>query len=214
MPPLIRNNDIQALVFDLGNVLIDIDFFRCARIWSDRSGIPATTLAARFRIDEAYRAFECGQLPPAGYFDTLRRQLGINLSDEAMQAGWNAIIRDEKPGVRAILKGLAHRFPLYVLTNTNPVHERVWASAHKELLSYFKGIFVSSRMGCRKPDAAVYREVAQSIDRPCAGILFFDDDPENIAGARRTGMQAIHVDSTTRIARWVDSLVAPPGRPI
>ena len=204
-------NDIRAVIFDLGNVLIDIDFLRCARIWSEHSGLPAQTLVSRFRIDTAYRAFECGELNAAEYYDALRRQLGINLPDAALRKGWNAVIRDEKPGIRTIVKRLARRFPLYILTNTNPEHEMIWASAHKELLSYFQKIFISSRMGCRKPDTVIYQTVARSIGWPCSRILFFDDAEENVESARQTGMQAIHVDSTGTIFRWVDSLAAPGG---
>jgi FMN phosphatase YigB (HAD superfamily) len=51
MSKTIAPQTIGAILFDLGNVLIDIDFFRCARLWSDHAGIPAHVLASRFRID-------------------------------------------------------------------------------------------------------------------------------------------------------------------
>ena len=184
---------IRAILFDLGNVLIDIDFYRCARFWSDRSGVPAETLASRFRIDKTYRDFECGRIAASDYFVALRRMLGIDLPDEDMRQGWNAIIRGEKHGIRDCLVGLARRYPLYVLTNTNPEHEIVWRNAHQDLLSHFVGVFVSSRMGFRKPDVEVYHTTAQSIGLPCEQILFFDDIEENIIGARQCGMSAVHV---------------------
>ena len=196
---------ISAILFDLGNVLIDIDFYRCARYWSKHSGLPAETLAARFRIDTAYQDFECGRMTASDYYTALRRMLGIDLPDKTMRAGWNTIIRGEKPGIRDCLKKLSRRYPLYVLTNTNPEHEPVWRDAHLDLLSYFADIFVSSRMGLRKPDAHVYRQVARSIGQPCESILFFDDAEENISGARKCGMPAVHVaDDDT-----LPSLLAP-----
>jgi glucose-1-phosphatase len=184
---------ISAILFDLGNVLIDIDFYRCARYWSARSGIPAEILVSRFRIDKAYRDFECGRLTASDYYTTLRRMLAIDLPDETMREGWNTIIRGEKPGIRDCLEALSPHYPLYILTNTNPAHEPVWRAAHRDLLPYFAEIFVSSRMGLRKPDAQVYRAAARSIGQPCERILFFDDVEENVSGARKCGMQTVHV---------------------
>ncbi len=194
---------IRAIVFDLGNVLIDIDFYRCARLWADRSGVPAETLASRFRIDDAYRAFECGRMPPSAYYDSLRRQLGLDLTDDDMRAGWQTIIRDEKPGIRDCLNKLACHYPLYVLTNTNAEHESVWEETHQTLLSIFQELFVSSRMGCRKPDVATYQKVARSIGLPCSRILFFDDAEENVRGAVKAGMPAIQVQNVDTIAEWL-----------
>jgi len=194
---------IRALLFDLGNVLIDIDFYRCARLWADRSGVPAETLASRFRIDEAYRAFECGRMPPSAYYESLRRQLGIDLTDDEMRTGWQAIIRDEKPGIRDCLHTLACQYPLYVLTNTNAEHESVWGETHQTLLSLFQELFVSSRMGCRKPDVATYQKVAHTIGLPCSRIMFFDDAEENIRGAVKAGMPAIQVRNVDTIAEWI-----------
>lgn len=211
MSKALDRQNIGAILFDLGNVLIDIDFYRCARIWSEHSGIPAEILAARFRVDDAYRAFECGRIEGPAYFAALRRQLGLNLPDNIMRKGWNAIIRNENPGIRNALKKVVHCYPLYVLTNTNPEHEIIWAQKHRELLSPFKKVFVSSRMGCRKPDTAIYLRVSQSIGVPCSRILFFDDAQENIEGARKVGMRAIRVDGADTIDHWIGFLADSPG---
>jgi len=210
MSKTIDGQNIDALLFDLGNVLIDVDFYRCARLWSDHAGIPAQVLASRFRIDDAYKAFECGKINAPAFYKTLRKQLGISLPDDIMREGWNTIIRDEKSGIRDCLKQLARRYPMYVLTNTNSEHEKIWAEKHRDLLSYFEKIFVSSRMGCRKPDAEVYLKVSQSIGVPCSRILFFDDAEENIEGARRAGMQAIQADHAHTISQWIPTLIDIP----
>jgi len=212
MSKTIDPQTIGAILFDLGNVLIDIDFFRCARLWSDHAGIPAHVLASRFRIDDAYKAFECGKLDARAFYEALRRQLEISLPNDIMREGWNAIIRDEKPGIRDCLAQLARRYPLYVLTNTNPEHENIWAEKHQDLLSYFEKIFVSSHMGCRKPDAAAYLHVSQFIGVPCSEILFFDDAEENVQGARKSGMQAIRVDQDDTISQCIRPILASPRK--
>lgn len=212
---LILNNpkatDIKAILFDLGNVLIDVDFLRCAYIWAQQSGVPWEVLVSRFHIDETYKAFECGLIDSSDYFAALRRQLGIDLTDDEMRAGWQAIIRDEKPGIRDCLNKLACHYPLYVLTNTNAEHECVWEETHQTLLSIFQGLFVSSRMGCRKPDVATYQKVAHTIGLPCSRIMFFDDAEENVRGAIKAGMPAIQVQSVGTIAEWIGQYAMRPA---
>ena len=199
--------DIKALVFDLGNVLIDIDFMGCVGYWSRRAHVPPATIIERFRIDQHYQAFERGQLSPADYFDILRRQLGLKLNDSEMAAGWNRIIRGEKPGIRACVLELKPYYPLYVLTNTNALHVVAFKAKHQGLLQHFSQVFISSAMGCRKPDAAVYERVIADLGLPAGQIVFMDDAPENVAGAHAVGMQALQVKEPDDIFRMAADLL-------
>jgi putative hydrolase of the HAD superfamily len=88
----------------------------------------------------------------------------------------------------------------------------VWAEKHRDLLSHFKEIFVSSHMGCRKPDAAAYLHVSRSIGAPCSEILFFDDAEENVQGARKAGMQSIRVDQADTISQCIRPILAKPWK--
>jgi putative hydrolase of the HAD superfamily len=184
---------ISALVFDLGNVLIEIDFMRCVHHWSTCTNIPPDQIVDRFRVDRHYADFERGRMPAQAYFEILRRQLGLGLSDQQMTIGWNRIIGEEKPNSKASVLALKPHFPLYVLTNTNPVHKREWAIRHKGLLQHFAHLFVSSDMGCRKPEADVYQMVVATIGLPADQILFLDDSPENVTGAAAAGLTAYQV---------------------
>jgi len=184
---------LQAIVFDLGNVLIEVDFMRCAHYWAQAAGTTSAAILQRFRIDRHYEAFEKGSLTARDYFQIVRRQLNLDLDEATLTAGWNAILGEELPGVRAVVNSLAARFPLFVLTNTNPVHEEVWAVRHHDLLRRFAAVFVSSTIRHRKPEAAVYEYVARQSGLPANGLLLLDDSAENVAGARACGWRALQV---------------------
>ncbi len=185
----------QINLFDLGNVVIEIDFQRALAAWADSSGIPADHLAARFVLDEMYERHERGEIDAPRYFEHLRQCLGIDLTDTQMARGWNSIYVGEIPGMRALLEGLAGRSPIYAFTNTNETHRRCWEAEYAAVLQPFTEIFCSSRMGCRKPDPAAYRQVAARIGAAPEAFVFFDDLQENVDGARAAGMQAILVRS-------------------
>jgi HAD superfamily hydrolase (TIGR01509 family) len=180
---------IDAMVFDLGNVLIEVDFLRCAHRWGELAGVEPAALLGRFRIDRHYERHERGETDHRQYFAVLREQLGIQLSDPLMADGWNAIIGEAFPGVCAALAQACRALPCYVLTNTNRLHESLWESKHSRLLAPVAGVFSSCRLGCRKPEPRIYGEVLARAGLPPERILLLDDGPANIAGAAACGMQ-------------------------
>jgi FMN phosphatase YigB (HAD superfamily) len=191
---------VRALLFDLGGVLVEIDFHRVYRAWSAQAGVTPEALAARFSIDSpAYARHECGQIDAQAYFADLGGTLGVDLPAEHWTAGWNAVFVDEIAGMRERLARLQGRLPLYVFSNTNAVHHVVWSRRYADLLRPFERVFTSHELGLRKPDAAAFQAVAQAIGHDPAHILFFDDLLANVEGARAAGLQAVHVRSVADI---------------
>ena len=192
---------VDAMVFDLGGVLVDIDFRRAFAAWGGAAGVPADAIAARFTLDEACCAHERGEIDDAAYFAHLRRSLGLpRLSDEQMLAGWIAIIGEPIPGIEALLQRLAPRVPLYVFSNTNPAHVAHFAPRFQDLLGHFRRMFTSCELGRRKPEVEAFARVAELIGLPPSQLAFFDDVEANVAGARRAGLQAHHVRRPDQIA--------------
>jgi glucose-1-phosphatase len=195
----------DALLFDLGRVVIDIDFTRAIACWAGHAGCDSRLIEERFRQDISYRRHETGEIDSIEYFIELQAAFGIAISHDQFLEGWNAIYIGEMPGMADLLARAARQLPLYAFTNTNPEHEIIWSQRFKPILANFKEIFVSSTIRLRKPDAAAYDHVVKAIGVPAARIVFFDDVIENIEGAKARGLQAVHVRSTTDVA---DALAA------
>ena len=191
---------IEALLFDLGGVLIDIHAERVLEHWGRCAGVSVDFLRSRFEVDEAYRQHERGERDACGYFAALRDRLGIAISDEDFLTGWNAMLGDEKPGVRALLDRAVRVYPLYLFSNTNAAHHAVWSRALGSLLQPFQRQFVSSEIRLRKPEPQAFLHVADAMETAPQNVLFFDDVLENINGARAVGMQTVHVRSSQDIA--------------
>ncbi len=192
--------DVDVLLFDLGGVLIEIDFGRAFAAWGAAAGVPPGEIAARFAFDAAYAAHERGEISAARYFAALRRALAIELPEERMLAGWNAIIGDEMPGVRDMLAAAARRWPIHLFSNTSAAHRTHWTARHGALLQPFRSVFLSCEIGLRKPDIAAFAFVARQIGAPPHRIAFFDDTPANVAGARRAGLRAFAARSPADVA--------------
>lgn len=199
---------VDAIVFDLGGVLLDIDFRRAFAAWAAAGGVPAGAIAARFTVDEACCAHERGEIDDRAYFAHLRGALGLpRLSDEQMLAGWTAIIGEPIPGIEPLVRSLAARLPLYVFSNTNPAHVAHFALRFHHLLAHFRRTFTSCELGRRKPEAEAFARVSDLIGVPPARLALFDDVEANVAGARRAGLLAHHVTRPDQIAAISEALL-------
>jgi putative hydrolase of the HAD superfamily len=206
MTPPLSPASADALLFDLGRVVLDIDFNKAVACWAGHAGCTPAELVARFVRQESYRHHEVGKISDAVYFQSLRRSLGIGLSDAQMLEGWNAIFAGEMPGIAPLLARAAERLPLYAFSNTNNAHVEHFSVAYADVLGHFREIFLSSTIGLRKPDAEAYDHVVQAIGVPASRIVFFDDSADNIEGARSRGLIAVHVRSPDDVAKALAAL--------
>jgi putative hydrolase of the HAD superfamily len=196
MSPKLSPGDADALLFDLGRVVLDIDFRRATACWAAHAGCEPAELAARFAADEALRRYESGKIGDDAYFARLRASLGVELSHAQLLEGWNAIFVGAIPGIAPLLARAAKHLPLYALSNTNPPHIAHFSSAYADLLSHFREMYLSSTIGHLKPDVAAYDHVIRAIGAPAGRIVFFDDLAENVEAARAFGLKAVQVRSS------------------
>ncbi len=187
---------VDAVVFDLGGVILEVDFNRVFDAWAGAAGVPAAQILERFRLDAAYERHERGEIDANQYFAALRETLGLSLSDAQFAAGWNCMVGAAVAGAPEVLVAAERRWPLYVFSNTNAMHYAHWGPGHAGLMQHFKRLFLSFEMGLRKPEALAFAQITREIGVPMGRILFFDDTAENVDAALALGMQAVLVRGT------------------
>lgn len=204
--PLLTPGSADALLFDLGRVVIDFDVQRTAEHWAAQAGCAPADIAARFVRDDFFWSYETGEIGDDEFFSGLRTSLGVDLSNEQLLEGWNATFTGEMPEIASFLARAARHLPLYAFSNTNAAHVAHFSRHHGEVLRHFREIFLSSTIGLRKPHAQAYDHVLAAMGAPAGRIVFFDDMIENVEGAKARGLQAVHVTSTADVANALASL--------
>jgi putative hydrolase of the HAD superfamily len=185
---------IRAALFDLGNVVLEVDFDRSLAHWAAHSRLPPDEVRRRFQVDAAYRGHETGALDAQGYFSYLRRHL--DLAEHApIGEGWNAMLVAEIDDTVALLDTVRARVPCYALSNTNAAHVEAIGRLFPRLLPRFERVFVSHEIGHRKPSPEAFRHVLEALGLEGPEVLFFDDLPENCEAAAALGIQAVLVKS-------------------
>ena len=187
--------EVKALLFDLGGVVIEIDFDRVLKRWEPISKLSFTELKATFHFDTAYERHERGEIEAAEYFAHLRDFLQLDASDDELAAGWNAVFVADLHEVLAAIAQARAELPCYAFTNTNPTHLAAWKAGFPAAFNGFDKIFISSDLGVRKPERRAFDAITADIGVAHEQILFFADTFENITGAREAGLQAVYVQS-------------------
>lgn len=197
---------IRALLFDLGGVLIDIDFELALEHWAGHSALSLDQLREAFRFDAAYEQHERGEIGWAQYVGHLRKTLKLTGTDAQIMEGWNAIFIAEIPETIAMIDEARKLLPCYGFSNTNPTHQAHWQAAFPRAAGSFDRMFVSWELGLRKPERAAFDKVCEEMGVAAGEVLFFDDTAQNVDGARLAGLQAVLVRSPADVRAALDGL--------
>ena len=93
-------------IFDLGNVIVDIDFNRVLGAWSDLTRIPLASLKKSFHMGEAFHQHERGEISDEAFAEALCHEMALPLSYEQFSHGWQAVFVALRPEVIAIMHKL------------------------------------------------------------------------------------------------------------
>ncbi|MDE2605227.1 MAG: HAD family phosphatase [Burkholderiales bacterium] len=183
----------RAVLFDLGGVLLEIDFGRALAAWQRHSRLAPPQLRERFAFDEPFRRHETGHLDDDAYFAHLRDRLALDCELAQVRAGFDAILVGEIGETVQLLEAVRGQVPCYAISNTNPSHLAQIGRAFPGFLPRFRQVFASHRIGHRKPQPEAFTHVLDAIEVPAHEALLFDDLPANVEAARALGLQAVLV---------------------
>lgn len=195
-------------IFDLGNVIVDIDFNRVLGAWSDLSRVPLATLKQNFTMGESFHQHERGEISDELFAEKLCHEMELPLSYEQFSLGWQAVFVAIRPDVIDIMHKLreqGHR--VVILSNTNRLHTTFWPDEYPEVKAAADQIYLSQEMGMRKPEARIYQAVLQAEGFTASDAVFFDDNADNIEGASQCGMTSILVTGKETIPNYFAKLL-------
>ncbi len=181
-------------IFDLGNVIVNIDFNRVLGVWSDQARVPLAQLQSRFCINENFHQHERGEIDDEQFAAHMCDELGLALSFEQFTVGWQAIFAGVRAEVITLMKQLRQKGErVVILSNTNRLHSGFWPSEYPEVQESADKVYLSQEMGMRKPEARIFRQVLQQEGFTPQQTVFFDDNIGNVEAARALGITGIHV---------------------
>lgn len=192
--------NIKNIIFDLGNVIINIDPPRTYNAFARLSGHDIEEVYRRFQEHEVFDRYEKGLLNDTQLFALFRDILNIQASDQELIDAWNAMLLDIPEHRLSMLERLREKYNLYILSNTSVIHIREVnqilkrTSGDEDLNTFFDRIFYTYDMGLRKPDPEIYKRVLAEEGLNAGETVFIDDRKDNVEGAELVGIKAIHLE--------------------
>ena len=191
--------EYDAIVFDLGNVLINYTFARTFEKWAELTGYSSDFFQKKYKFDSFLYEYEIGKLSSEDYFSYLTQLFCIDWNFSIFEQGWNNIHLGVPKGILPLLENLEKKYSLYILSNTNILHASYWKSQFPQITRFFTQIFCSHELHCHKPEPVIYQKVLEQIRCDPDKILFFDDVPKNVLGAQKIGIEAYTVKNPSEI---------------
>jgi putative hydrolase of the HAD superfamily len=201
---------IKNIVFDLGDVIINIDVPRAAHSFAALANRDINEVIQLFKEANVFGQFETGQLSEIEFRAYLKNILGHpNWDDQTIDTAWNALLLDIPPQRVELIKLLGSNYRLFLLSNTSSIHvEAVNQILHQttgveKLDVLFEKLFLSYEMGVMKPHPTIYERVLEEANLVAEQTLFLDDNADNIKAAGELGIQTIHVQKPLSILDYL-----------
>jgi HAD superfamily hydrolase (TIGR01509 family) len=181
---------MNAVVFDLGKVLIDFDYSIAARRIAARSTQPPEDLDAFLGSSPLLVQFETGLITRREFFDQMRNATGF-LGDVQEFGEMFADIFTAIPPMIQLQADLRQRgCTTYIFSNTNDL-----AIEHiRRNFSFFKnfdGYILSYEVRAMKPEETIYEALEAMAGRRGPEIVYIDDRPENIETVKARGWRTV-----------------------
>ncbi len=191
---------IKTVIFDLGKVLIPFDFSRGYRALEKLCPHPAAEIPERIGATGLVHRLETGLIEPRDFVAEISRALGLSITYEQFCEIWSGIFLPATLVPESLLAGLAGRYRMLVLSNTNAIHFEMVRASYP-LLRHFDDLVLSYEVKAMKPAPAIYLEaIARARCRP-EECFYTDDIAAYVEGARRHGIDAVQFESGGQLER-------------
>jgi glucose-1-phosphatase len=188
---------IDLVLFDLGGVLIDIDYQATENAFVELGVNDFHSQYTQFQQNQLFDLFETGQISAQHFINKLLPITRKGTSPNEVVHAWNAMILNFSEKKVQLLLDLAKTQRIALLSNTNELHmvevKKEWSKVSQvPFESLFEHVFLSHEIKQRKPHPETFKWVCLKLKVEPEKVLFIDDSPQHITGAHEAGLQTFY----------------------
>ncbi len=198
---------IKNIIFDLGGVLLNIDYSKPLHAFQKLGINVNEQFYSQSRQSEVFDLLEIGKISEMDFVSFIQEKSEMKISYQDVIDAWNSILLDFPIRRLQILQQLQLHYNLYLLSNTNEIHEKAFnqilfqTCGYPTLAVFFDKIYLSHRIGLRKPDPAIFELVIKENRLNKNETLFIDDSYQHIESAEKIGLKTIHLSKGMTIEK-------------
>ncbi|MDF2457377.1 MAG: HAD-superfamily hydrolase, subfamily variant 3 [Cytophagaceae bacterium] len=196
---------IDAIVFDLGGVIIDLDFQRSFDQFAALSRKSPKEIREGIFESGLLHRYEKGHYSDLEFLSEIERIFELTCDPRAIEEAFLALLLNIPPARIELIRNLSKDYRLFVLSNTSGIHyKEVNAilrrdTGHEHLDHLFEKVFLSFELGLLKPHQEIYTAVLDAAQLHPQRTLFLDDNADNLKGAAALGIRTALVSKEQSI---------------
>ncbi len=200
-----RDQKTEAIIFDLGGVLLNLDVQRSLDAFIDLGFEDIKEKMVRIMSKSSksvspgfFQLYETGRISSNQFRKEIRQYMGKNISATDIDRAWTAMLLDIPEANISLMEKLGKSFRLFLLSNTNALHiETLLGNDGRQekftrLIKPFEKIYYSHEIKMRKPDTEIFHYVIKDACLDPDTTIFIDDSLHNIEGASEAGLRVYH----------------------
>jgi glucose-1-phosphatase len=198
----VKKQSIKNIIFDLGNVVIDIAPLKTYEAFANLSKSKnATEVEKLIKENNLWLGYEKGLISETDFRDLIRLHLDIEATDNQIDSAFNALLLDVDPARINLIERLSKKYRIFVLSNTSQIHMIEFLKIIKrctnrsEFWELFEKPYLSFEMGKLKPELEIYQQVLSESNLVASETLFIDDLKANIEAANNLNINTIHLQA-------------------
>lgn len=181
----------EAVVFDLGKVLLDFDYAITARQLAELCDVTAEDLKATIDQTRLLLDYEGGKISTDEFYKMVCEQTGYRGAFEKFSDAFADIFSEIPPMVALQARLKEEGVPCFIFSNTNEIAIN-HIKRNFPFFATFDGYVYSYVEKAMKPEESIYRAVERETKRSGQQLIYIDDRPENIEKGKAMGWQTVH----------------------
>ena len=196
---------IENVIFDLGGVILDIDYNRTRKGFEDLGVAKFDEMYSQANAIHLFQKLETGHISNDDFFNELGKVTNLGLTPLQIRTAWDAMLLEFRESSLEFLAEIKPKYNTYLFSNTNFIHMEAFHKIyHKRerdhpFNDYFDKAFYSCEIGLRKPEAESYQWILDHLNTKADKTLFIDDSIQNVEAAKGVGMETIHFEKGMKI---------------
>lgn len=184
------NHKIKAIIFDLGNVLIDFDHTIAAKRISGFTNKTWQEIFSLFFDSPLTGLFEEGKISPQKFFWEVKKMLNLKIKFVEFVPIWNEIffLSQKNHAVYSLAKFLKRNYKLALISNINILHLE-YVKKQFPVFDVFHHIITSCELGVRKPHPLIYHKTLELLTVSPLEVFYTDDRAELVNSAGELGIR-------------------------
>ncbi|MBD99468.1 MAG: haloacid dehalogenase [Verrucomicrobia bacterium] len=200
--------DIKNIIFDLGNVIINLDIEASNKAFTQLLGPQKQKFFDQLQSIGVFQDFEKGTIDENEFVQFIQNLNKKAISSASIVQAWNSMLLNIPENRFGLLKEIKRSYRTFCLSNTNQLHADFIHEDLKKnkglnrLDSLFEKVYLSHEIGMRKPDLEIFQFVLNQHDLKPAETLFIDDTEGHLKGAAKLGIKTLHIKGNDKIENY------------